>query len=350
MRGKDLLEAIEYIDDELVEEALSNTVNITSRPHLPYRKYMYTAAAFAVVLGISAFAYSIFAPSKNAEIAGESGAQTADTSAAESAEVTEIAEGIVGISEDTDISENTGISEDTVISEDTGMSQAAGASQAVSAAADSSSTEGATSTGNPYMSAEIPDNEITDASATDVETQSEKNSSTDQPISDKSKSGNAASEEISDLSEAISADTENDTKSHSEISQSENTKQSHSEMMPTVIEGVTMEAAYIKGSTITVTITNNTDKEIETGDDYCLEYFNETNQSWEDLDLIIDNAAFNAIAYIVPKDKPLELEIDYSWFYGELAPGRYRVSKTIVDFQATGDYDQYTYHAEFTIK
>ncbi len=139
-------------------------------------------------------------------------------------------------------------------------------------------------------------------------------------------------------------------RSHSEINPSGNTKQSHSEMMPTVIEGVTMEAAYLENGTITVTITNNTDKEIETGDDYRLEYFNETNQSWEDLGLIIDNAAFNAIAYIVPKDKPLELEIDYSWFYGELAPGSYRVAKTIVDFRATGDYDQYTYHAEFTIK
>ena len=137
--------------------------------------------------------------------------------------------------------------------------------------------------------------------------------------------------------------------SQSEINPSENTKQSHSAMMPTVIEGVTMEAAYLEGSTITVTITNNTDKEIEAGDDYRLEYFDETTQGWEELDIIIDNAAFNSIAYIVPKDKPLELEIDYSWFYGELAPGRYRVIKTIVDFRATGDYDQYTYRAEFTI-
>ena len=137
--------------------------------------------------------------------------------------------------------------------------------------------------------------------------------------------------------------------SQSEINPSENTKQSHSAMMPTVIEGVTMEAAYLEGSTITVTITNNTDKEIEAGDDYRLEYFDETTQGWEELDIIVDNAAFNSIAYIIPKDKPLELEIDYSWFYGELAPGRYRVIKTIVDFRATGDYDQYTYRAEFTI-
>ena len=137
--------------------------------------------------------------------------------------------------------------------------------------------------------------------------------------------------------------------SQSEINPSENTKQSHSAMMPTVIEGVTMEATYLEGSTITVTITNNTDKEIEAGDDYRLEYFDETTQGWEELDIIIDNAAFNSIAYIIPKDKPLELEIDYSWFYGELAPGRYRVIKTIVDFRATGDYDQYTYRAEFTI-
>lgn len=306
MRGKDLLEAIEYIDDELIEETLSNTVNKTPRLYRQYRKYMYTAAAFAVVLGMSAFAYSVFAPSKNAEMAGESGTQAADTSATESAEITEITEG-------------------TGIAEDTGVSQSAGASQSAGTAADS-----------VYTSAPMPDNEISDASAADSGAQPEKTSSTDQLMSDKSESDNAASEEISDLSETISEDTEME-------------KSRHSTMMPTVIEGVTMEAAYLEGSTITVTITNNTDKEIEAGDDYRLEYFDETTQGWEELDIIIDNAAFNSIAYIIPKDKPLELEIDYSWFYGELAPGRYRVIKTIVDFRATGDYDQYTYRAEFTI-
>ncbi len=157
MRGKDLLEAMEYIDDELIEEALSNTVNNTSRLRQSYKKYMYTAAAFAVILGMSAFAYSVFAPSKNAEMSGESGVQTADTSAAEVAEATEI-------------------------TEDTGDLQTAGNSQSVGMAADSS--------------------------ATDLGAQPEKNSSTDQPTSNKSEADNAASEEISDLSETIPADTE----------------------------------------------------------------------------------------------------------------------------------------------
>lgn len=183
MRGKDMLEAMEYIDDELIEEALSNAVNKTSRLQQSYKKYIYTAAAFAVILGMSAFAYSIFAPSKNTEMSGESGAQTADTSAAEAAEATEI-------------------------TEDTENLQAAGNSQSVGAAADSSATEGVPSTDSIYMSAQMPDNETSDASVTDLGTQPEKKSSTDQPMSAKSKSGNAASEEISDLSETISADTE----------------------------------------------------------------------------------------------------------------------------------------------
>ena len=185
MRGKDLLEAIEYIDDELIEETLSNTVNKTSRPHRQYRKYMYTAAAFAVVLGMSAFAYSVFAPSKNAGMAGESGMQAADTSAAESAEVTEITEG-------------------TGIAEDIGVSQSAEASQSVGAATDS-----------VYTSAQMPDTETSDASAADSGAQPKKTSSTDQLMSDKSESDNAASEEISDLSEAISDDTEMEKSRHS---------------------------------------------------------------------------------------------------------------------------------------
>ena len=196
MRGKDLLEAIEYIDDELIEETLSNTVNKTSRPHRQYRKYMYTAAAFAVVLGMSAFAYSVFAPSKNAGMAGESGMQAVDTSAAESAEVTEITEG-------------------TGIAEDTGVSQSAGASQSVGAAADSSATGNMSQADSVYMSAQMPDNEISDASASDSGAQPEKTSSTDQLMSDKSESNNAASEEISDLSETNSEDTEMEKSRHS---------------------------------------------------------------------------------------------------------------------------------------
>ncbi len=282
MRGQDLLEAIEYIDDELIEEALPDAVNKTLRPHRQYRKYMYTAAAFAVILGISAFAYSVFTPSKNTEMAAESGVAATDTSASE------YAEAAVG-------------NADTTV----------GNATAQSAATENTMDAGAASgdkniSGDPDTSAMAEDSEIKDKYAALEEDETEEN-------------------------------------------RIKSPKESHSEMMPTAIDGVTMEVTELKGSTLTVTITNNTDKEIEAGDDYRIEYFDETEQSWEDLDLIVDNAAFNAIAYTVQKDKPLKLEIDYSWFYGELAPGRYRVVKTIVDFRATGDYDNYTYRAEFTI-
>ena len=289
MKGQDLLEAIEYIDDELIEEALPDTVNKTLRPHRQYRKYMYTAAALAVVLGISAFAYSVFTPSKNTEMAAESGVAATDTSASEYAEDT------------------VGNADTTVGNANTTEGNATAQNTATENAMDAGAASGGKNiSGDPDTSAMAEDAEIKDKYAALEEDETEKN-------------------------------------------QIKSPKESHSEMMPTAIDGVTMEVTKLKGSTLTVTITNNTNKEIEAGDDYRIEYFDETERSWEDLDLIVDNAAFNAIAYTVPKDKPLKLEIDYSWFYGELAPGRYRVVKTIVDFRATGDYDQYTYHAEFTI-
>ena len=44
---------------------------------------------------------------------------------------------------------------------------------------------------------------------------------------------------------------------------------------------------------------NVTDKDIQCGEDFCLETQDEETGEWRELDEVIDNAAFNAIAYIV---------------------------------------------------
>ena len=115
------------------------------------------------------------------------------------------------------------------------------------------------------------------------------------------------------------------------------------------LDGVTMEVTECSDISVTVRIVNDTDKDIQCGEDFCLEIQDEGTGKWRKLDEVIDNAAFNAIAYMVQKDSHYEAVIDFEWLYGKLEPGRYRIVKTVTDFRGTGDFTDYTFTAEFSI-
>ena len=91
-----------------------------------------------------------------------------------------------------------------------------------------------------------------------------------------------------------------------------------------------------------------TEMHIQYGDDYKLQKLQ--NSQWEDVPTIIDHYAFNAIAYELPKNTPTELEIDWTWLYGSLPAGEYRLVKECMDFHSTGEYDLYTVSAAFIVK
>ena len=77
------------------------------------------------------------------------------------------------------------------------------------------------------------------------------------------------------------------------------------------LDGVTMEVTECSDISVTVRIVNDTDKDIQCGEDFCLEVQDEETGEWRKLDEVIDNAAFNAIAYMVQKDSPYEAVIDF---------------------------------------
>ncbi len=115
------------------------------------------------------------------------------------------------------------------------------------------------------------------------------------------------------------------------------------------LDGVTMEIVEYSDTSVTVRITNDTDKDIQCGSDFCLEMQDEKTGEWREPDEVIDNAAFTMEAYMIQKDSPYEAVIDFEWLYGKLEPGRYRIVKTITDFRGTGDYTNYAIMAEFSI-
>ena len=115
------------------------------------------------------------------------------------------------------------------------------------------------------------------------------------------------------------------------------------------IDGVTMEVLDCTDTSVTIRITNDTDKDINCGTDFHLNMLDEKTGEWRELDTVIDDAAFDAVAIMIQKDAPYETVIDFEWLYGKLKPGKYQIVKTVMDFRGTGDYTNYVYAAEFDI-
>ena len=68
------------------------------------------------------------------------------------------------------------------------------------------------------------------------------------------------------------------------------------------------------------------------------------------VETIIDNYAWNAIAYLIPKDGTYEKEINWEWLYGKLPKGNYRIGKEIMDFRESGNFDKRIFYAYFEIE
>ena len=72
-----------------------------------------------------------------------------------------------------------------------------------------------------------------------------------------------------------------------------------------------MEVTECSDTSVTIKITNDTDKDIECGSDFCLKMQDEETGEWRELDEVIDNAAFTLEAYMIQKDSPYEKVINF---------------------------------------
>ncbi len=114
------------------------------------------------------------------------------------------------------------------------------------------------------------------------------------------------------------------------------------------LDGVTLQMEKYNSSGGDVEIRNTTDKDIRFGEWFELQV--QVNDRWFALPYRIDNAAFYEVAYGAPKDETIIHEVDWSWLYGELPKGTYRIVKDVMDFRGTGDYTKYYLADEFSIK
>ena len=61
-------------------------------------------------------------------------------------------------------------------------------------------------------------------------------------------------------------------------------------------------------------------------------------------------AIWDMMAHLIASDSTTEWTIDWSWLYGELSAGTYRIGKTVVDLKDSGASESQIYFAEFEIR
>ena len=113
------------------------------------------------------------------------------------------------------------------------------------------------------------------------------------------------------------------------------------------LEGISMEIISYDTVSAVVTINNTTQKEITFGEYYDLQILQDGK--WYSLSYLIDNYAFDDIAYITTQNIPTQWSVDWTLFHGVLSAGRYRIVKPISVEQDLGDFAEYYLAVEFTL-
>lgn len=114
--------------------------------------------------------------------------------------------------------------------------------------------------------------------------------------------------------------------------------------------GVFMEVTEVTDHSLKLELTNETDLDVQYGDDYLLEVLDEESGGWAQVSYLDPDIAFHDIAYPVGKGEVSTWEVDWTDMYGTLDAGEYRIVKKVHDFRGTGDYTTYMLSAAFTIQ
>lgn len=124
------------------------------------------------------------------------------------------------------------------------------------------------------------------------------------------------------------------------------------------LEGVSLELSGFTATGGTVTVCNESDQEIIFGEDFSLEMLDQETKEWTYVPIVVDGEwGFESIGLPVSSQETRDWTVDWTWLYGELAPGHYRIVKGILSeakaegmrTEGTGPYVKYTLSKEFEI-
>ena len=116
--------------------------------------------------------------------------------------------------------------------------------------------------------------------------------------------------------------------------------------------GVKLTAKNITPSGLTIVCTQQDGEptgELQTGSYYGLKMLQDGEWIAVDLLPMEHELAWTSEAWMIPNNTETEWEVNWSRLYGELPAGSYRISKSVMDFRGTGDYDTKTYYAGFDL-
>jgi len=116
-------------------------------------------------------------------------------------------------------------------------------------------------------------------------------------------------------------------------------------------EDVTMEVVEgtAKPGTVTVTILNTSDAEIDSGNEHDFGIQVEKDGKWYPLEE--PELANTAEAFVYPKDQPTEQVLTWASRYGSLPKGHYRVVKWFFEYHPEGPpHEHFCLAAEFTLE
>ena len=116
--------------------------------------------------------------------------------------------------------------------------------------------------------------------------------------------------------------------------------------------GVKLTAKNITPSGLTIVCTQHDGEptgELHTGSYYGLEVLRDGEWGAVDLLPMEHELAWTMEAWMIPQNADTEWEVNWSRLYGELPAGSYRISKSVMDFRGTGDFDTKTYYAGFDL-
>lgn len=116
--------------------------------------------------------------------------------------------------------------------------------------------------------------------------------------------------------------------------------------------GIALRADNVtpKGMTLKIEqFEGNPSGELQIGEWFRLE--KTVDDEWQDVPTnpLIDYA-WHTIAYGIRDNDITELTVDWEWLYGKLSPGFYRLSKEIMDFRGSGNFDKEIYQVYFSIE
>ena len=115
--------------------------------------------------------------------------------------------------------------------------------------------------------------------------------------------------------------------------------------------GLTLSAKDVTPTGLTLVCTRkggNPTGEIECGTDYHLIVLEDG--TWKDVPTVIEEYAWNSLAYWITEGQDTEFSYSWEWLYGKLPAGTYRLTKGFMDFRGTADYDTAVYWVEFEIE